>query len=303
MLELLEHHLLFDSKTLRTLYALMLKPGHLTRAYIDGRRMRYLPPLRLYLYMSFLFFIALHFSGLAAFQVVRQVEPAAQSGADGAGGADRSHEDGGNHIEFQILQPPKEGNWSLSESKYIKAGVKLDPDDAKDLDEAEKFIGATPSTDKDQPAESALDAWGKRILKGGIMAMNHPRLLNEVLDTWVPRLLILLLPFIALWLALFGLGRRMFYVDHLAFALHGQSFAFLLATVAVGLELIWPGLKIYGWLFLAAMVWTVLAYRHVYRSGWFWTVFKIGFIGSVYFFWLVTDLTLAVMWGVSEIPF
>jgi hypothetical protein len=41
----------------RTLGALMLRPGRLTREYLVGRRRRYVLPLRLYLTASFLFFM------------------------------------------------------------------------------------------------------------------------------------------------------------------------------------------------------------------------------------------------------
>src|ERR1700733_7609748 len=50
--EFFEHHVMLDSKMLRTAYALVLRPGSLTRAYIEGRRVRYVSPFRLYLFMS-----------------------------------------------------------------------------------------------------------------------------------------------------------------------------------------------------------------------------------------------------------
>jgi hypothetical protein len=51
-------HLLthIDSRLWRTLVALLFRPGHLTTEYFANRRERYLPPLRLYLIISVLFF-------------------------------------------------------------------------------------------------------------------------------------------------------------------------------------------------------------------------------------------------------
>ena len=46
-----------DSRLWRTLLALLLKPGFLTREFIDGRRVSYLPPIRLYLVLSVVFFL------------------------------------------------------------------------------------------------------------------------------------------------------------------------------------------------------------------------------------------------------
>ena len=46
-----------DSRLWRTLTALLFKPGYLTCEFLAGRRVKYLPPLRLYLVMSVLFFL------------------------------------------------------------------------------------------------------------------------------------------------------------------------------------------------------------------------------------------------------
>lgn len=46
-----------DSRLWRTLWVLIAKPGHLTREFFSGRRMRYLPPVRFYLIVSLAFFV------------------------------------------------------------------------------------------------------------------------------------------------------------------------------------------------------------------------------------------------------
>jgi hypothetical protein len=46
-----------DSRLLRTVRALFLRPGHLTREYLDGRRVRYTQPVQLYLIAAALFFL------------------------------------------------------------------------------------------------------------------------------------------------------------------------------------------------------------------------------------------------------
>lgn len=52
-----------DSRLWRTIFALIAKPGELTREFFAGRRARYLPPVRLYLVVSVMFFF---FAGLAS---------------------------------------------------------------------------------------------------------------------------------------------------------------------------------------------------------------------------------------------
>lgn len=55
--EFLADLLQFDAKIWITLRALIARPGFLTREYLDGRRVRYLSPLKLYLAIGFLSFL------------------------------------------------------------------------------------------------------------------------------------------------------------------------------------------------------------------------------------------------------
>ncbi len=91
-----------DSRLLRTLRLLLLRPGRLTVEYLAGRRVRYVSPLRLYLATSFLTFLAVALLDLPLVEVHRTGEvprdevrapiafwfdPAEPGGADeGAGG-------------------------------------------------------------------------------------------------------------------------------------------------------------------------------------------------------------------------
>lgn len=55
--EALEDQLSLDGKLPRTLLGLLFRPGFLTREYVEGRIARYVPPFRLYLASSLLFFL------------------------------------------------------------------------------------------------------------------------------------------------------------------------------------------------------------------------------------------------------
>jgi ribosomal protein L32 len=56
VLELLTHS---DSKVLRSSWLLVTRPGFLSREYLEGRRVRYLAPLRLFLLVSVVYFLSL----------------------------------------------------------------------------------------------------------------------------------------------------------------------------------------------------------------------------------------------------
>ena len=54
-----------DSRLIKSLILLVLVPGGLTRAYVQGRRAAFVPPIRAYLVMSVVFFLALELTDLA----------------------------------------------------------------------------------------------------------------------------------------------------------------------------------------------------------------------------------------------
>src|SRR5690606_9058630 len=47
----------FDSKLFRSLRPLLFNPGFLTLEFINGKRMNYIRPIRLYLFISFIYFL------------------------------------------------------------------------------------------------------------------------------------------------------------------------------------------------------------------------------------------------------
>ena len=60
--EMLQDLFELDSRFTRTLSPLLFHPGRLTRDYIDGRRFRYTPPIRIYLFASVIFFVLASFA-------------------------------------------------------------------------------------------------------------------------------------------------------------------------------------------------------------------------------------------------
>jgi len=62
--EFIGHYVAVAGRLWRTLAALVLRPGRLTREYLTGRRRRYVLPMRLYLTASFLFFVLVKVFGL-----------------------------------------------------------------------------------------------------------------------------------------------------------------------------------------------------------------------------------------------
>lgn len=95
--ELLDDQLLVNSALPRTLHALVLRPGLLTREYAEGRIVRYVAPFRLYLVSSLIFFLIVTLLADPV-KLGEKVERSAGGGAAGAAEAG-----GGTYIQFGPL--------------------------------------------------------------------------------------------------------------------------------------------------------------------------------------------------------
>lgn len=72
----------FDSKILRTLVALVTKPGLLTRISFSGGRSRYTKPLTLFVIMNLVFFVIQPHTGLFHYTYADYVNPQTSGGAE-----------------------------------------------------------------------------------------------------------------------------------------------------------------------------------------------------------------------------
>jgi hypothetical protein len=87
--EFIGHYVALEGKLWKSLLLLLFRPGQLTLEYINGRRVRYIQPLRLYLTFSLIFFAVAKYGGhdQVAAPAGQGHAPAAVHGrADGQGG-------------------------------------------------------------------------------------------------------------------------------------------------------------------------------------------------------------------------
>ncbi len=52
----------FDTRVFKTLKSLLFKPGEMAADYVEGKRVRYMPPFSLYIFTSIIFFLLLNIS-------------------------------------------------------------------------------------------------------------------------------------------------------------------------------------------------------------------------------------------------
>ena len=234
-----------DSRLWRTLIPLLIRPGRLTLDYLEGKRARYMPPFRMYLVLSVVFFVVAFFDPQDDLSLLFEPEPPPtpeEAAAQKEETAEKREE-----AEDEVNEVLDE----LAAEGIITAGQAEDARDAVDEGDASITLygddegGLNFQIDPDTgecefSGQEDLPDWLKRRLTKERLERTCERigadegktLVNLVLDN-IPIALIVLLPFMALVLkALYPLSRRHF-VEHLLFFIHFHSFFFLILTLQI----------------------------------------------------------------------
>jgi hypothetical protein len=316
--EMLEDFMDFDSRFVRTLKPLLFRPGKLTRDYLDGRRFRYVPPLRLYIFSSLAFFF------LAALLTTDLVEFETGAEGDEAGVSLRLGEDERQELD-KALEEVERVDPEAAERvarQIDEAGAPSSPADEETPDpfpEKPEFdVNGEPWDPETNPVEMPLmpgwaNDWINREIadsprKGKAIAEN-PNLFTDKMFDVLPATMFVLLPLVALLFKFWYLFSKKYYVEHLIFALHNHAFIFALALVLllVNALVTWrePSgegalTTAAGWLQTAAWIWIpiylLISLKKVYRQGWGMTLLKYSAIGTSYLMLLAfTTVVVAVM--------
>ena len=272
-----------DSRLWRTLTPLLIRPGRLTRDYLEGKRARYMPPFRMYLVLSVVFFVVAFFNPQDDLSLLYEPEPGPTPEETA-----KKREEAEADVNEVLNELAEEGIITTDQVKSAKEDdidVTIYGDDEGGLN-----FQIDPETgDCEFTGQEELPDWLKRRLTKErlentcekIGADEGKTLGNLVLDN-IPVALIVLLPFMALVLkALYPLSRR-YFVEHLLFFVHFHSFFFLILTLQI-LFSRFAGLvhlpEAIGVLILVAAsfyipVYLYKAMRLVYGQGFFFTFMK-----------------------------
>ncbi len=128
---------------------------------------------------------------------------------------------------------------------------------------------------------------GAKLLRILNVIATDPRIFNSILNEWLPRLMIFLVPLFAFVVSVLygrrrGLKRRVYFIDHLVFSLHFHAFIFALMTALV-LKAHYIGTLINGSLtaifFLVSIsLYLLVSMKRVYGQGYFKTTVKFLFM-------------------------
>lgn len=311
--DLLNEFLNWDSKFFTTIALLVLKPWRLTNEFLAGKRVRYVNPLRLYLLASILFFFAVNYGAKGIHVDPSKLEPKDRAELE----ADLKNTDLPPAAREKLEQLLQESSPSLAPATLTNApspapatvspspGTNAPPPQAEPgaNDQKKEYgkINERPFVVFDDaksttPFERWIEARAKEKMGEHGTRMG---LFIATLFSNLPYMMLCCIPLFAFVLKTLYIRRRVFYIDHLIYALHIHTFFYtgimLIVLATIGLNRIAPG-AIADWmvtlLWIAFVIQIFLSIRYVYRQGWFFSVFKFVFGGFVYLVVLVFALAI-----------
>jgi uncharacterized protein DUF3667 len=307
-----------DSRVWKTLGYLLARPGLLTREFLDGRRARYLPPFRLYIVISLVFFLV----GMPGHVNVKPQEPsetldsktlleqAHQVEAADSAIPESIRKRSAEYLREEAAKAAaREARGEKPKAAKPAAGAAAD-----DADDTDEDTGATHNNvnmnigglnsfcdSLDKPDSSfSLFRDNLRARCKRLAASDGSELGNTFIHN-VPRAMFVFLPLLALIMMLMYWRPKRYYVEHLLFMIHNHAFVFLAATILILLARI-PFLEaITGWLVFAGicyMVWYIYrAMRNVYGQGRALTLAKYSTLVFVYVAMSSIMLVLTVLYS------
>jgi drug/metabolite transporter superfamily protein YnfA len=293
--ELLEDFLDFDSRFMRTMKPLLFRPGKLTRDYLDGRRFRYTPPLRLYIFSS----IACFFMAAVIASDSIQIHTNGEDGDAVTGLLIGVEEDAEVQEALDRLDPETRQVVDEALQQAAEAHAEEDGEDDNRITFNDKpwdretnplVIGWVP----DWVNEWVNDEIAQSPAKGKQIEENPDLIKDKVFDV-LPATMFVLLPIVALLFKFWYLFGRKYYIEHLIFALHNHSFLYVMLLIVM-LSSWLAGLvepdgegrlaEAVSWIYIAVSIWIPLYFlfslKRVYQQGWAMTITKYCLIGISY---------------------
>ena len=240
-----------DGRFLKTVRSVVTRPGQHLREYGDGRRSPYTPPVRFFLVATFLFFATLFVTDRQIVVIQPQIE------VTDDGRLNLKRFDGGFFVRAGDV------HYDPAVREAVRARFAEEAATAAEEIGADQAAGeAGPNAEQEaSPTSSGTISWGGRefaaadIAEAMLRVAENPRAFNTALDAWIPRLMLLLVPLMALLGAMVVRGRDALIYDHLLLSLNTHAVAFGVMTLGL-----WLGWLLPGWLFAVLFFVGVPAY-------------------------------------------
>lgn len=260
----------YDNKFWTTIKTMFTKPGLITKEYIEGKRVKYLNPIQLYIFVTTVFFV---------FFMSADKKSAPDINVTGT-----------SQSQQQRANTPPKGltGWS-TETGNAQIGIgNLTPKETTraDYDSVQNTL-----------PEAKRDGFILRHIRH--KSYEHTDNFGLLIAKNFSKVFFLLLPFFAFLLAALFYRRKMFYVDHIIFSIHFHSFVFILligASIAIS---IWKnetfGNSLAILLFLGIGVYLFRALKVIYTESTLKLILKQIILFLLYLIGFLISLILLII--------
>ncbi|HUQ99300.1 MAG TPA: DUF3667 domain-containing protein [Gemmatimonadaceae bacterium] len=251
----------WDGRLASTLRALVQRPGFLTREFLEGRRVRYISPLKLYLTSSLVYFVL-----AAAAPTVKL--------------------NSGRTVGLQIGSVKTDKGQAASRPERVSNTAERSLSDREIVTPEEKAAALRDI----ERAPFLMRPFLRRVVE-------DPNGFKRGLLETMPRMFFVLLPIFAGIIALFY--RRRKYPEHLYFAIHLHAFIFLALAIAELMKFTRQPLPVAITSSLAVLsipVYSTLAFRRVYGNSVGKTLAKEIGISCIYAVVVAIGFVVTIYW-------
>ncbi len=293
----------YDSKLLKTLTALLSKPGKITKDYIDGKRVSYTNPFRFLLSLSIIYFLIINYSGNYT-QLDRYGLKGDANLLEGLIDLDINYGDKNDVLGVEItFDSIKEGfRNELNKEKLLDSLILSDPTghfitfndssiSARHEHKREFFetvirkdsvFNFDDATQKYGIASSYENKFAFGASMGLLRFQKQPGSFLSSLVSKLPFATFFFLPVFSIFIWLVYIRKKYNYTDHLIFSFHNQSLLFILLIISFLVDSVF---NIYSsWIFFIIFsIYLFLAIWKFYGQGVFKTIVKYLFLNAIFF--------------------
>jgi len=296
-LEALENLFHFEGKFFRNIITLLFQPGRLTADFNAGKRAAQMPPFRLYVFVSFLFFLLIFLGGDESPGV--NVNPRTGDAVVTPANIGDAWRQATSAMKSEDWKDPAKVNDVLNQTVEQATGTtpaaapggKTSADDSAKAAPADQAAPVPPQTGDDSTTLTEEQAGLLRYLQQQAVRLDDPahrQRLGASIKSHLPHMLMFCLPLFALYTRVLFRKSGQVYLQHLVVAVHFHTFIYLWVLFARGWTFVGalPGWGLDAWIGFACNAWLCLypflMLRRLFANSWPKTVLKTFLLAGIY---------------------
>jgi hypothetical protein len=278
----------FDSKLFRTIRPLIIKPGWVPLDFVIGKRVKHIPPLRLFIFLSFIFFFTIN--SLTNFDEYRfdmsngfQIVPLNATGRniDAMAAAD--------------LGFPLEINLDIEEvSNALEDSIAESEERLALFDLLDQGLRPAEAVDSLFPDKGGFER--KLLMQTARFYISNPSAITGYYFSNLSIIFLVIQPITAalLWLVFIRRRKVFKYIKHLIFSLYWHSWLLLLSICLVVIESFFesfPGAEVF---LILSPAYFYFAIKRFYQLRWFKALIYFLVVSFLYLMMFMLMLSISV---------